>query len=306
MALKEIKNKIRSVNKTRKVTKAMEAVSAVKMRKSQERALAGRPYAKAALTILRNLSGSLDAVNHPLVIPRETENKIAMVVITSDKGLAGALNSSVLKEAHKVMKEHSYSKDQMKIITIGKKGYEHFSNRGFDMFANYPSPDENGTLDSVQGLANEIVSAYLDGTYDKCWVVYTNFKSTFEQEAVGRRMLPVALDAVEEVIQGITPEKGMHADVRNGNGNGEKVYTLEPNAEAILSTLIPSLISIEIYHGLLESAASEYSARRLAMKNASAKASEISRDLNLKFNKARQAIITREVSEIVGGMEVSS
>lgn len=304
MALKDIKNKIRSVNKTRKVTKAMEAVSAVKMRKSQERALAGRPYARAALTILKHVSGSLDAVNHPLVNKRDVKN-VCLIVVTSDKGLAGALNSALLKETHKLIAEKGWDKANLKLVTIGKKGYEHFSNRDFDIYANYPAPSDADDLDTIEGTVKEIVGGYLDETFDECHILYTNFKSTFEANPVARKLLPSSFDAIEETIKGITPEKGKFAE-EVAPEKEVATYTVEPNPESVFSILIPKLVQIEIYHGLLEASASEHSSRMVAMKNASDKAGEISRDLNLKYNKARQAIITREVSEIVGGMETSS
>lgn len=305
MALKEIKNKIRSVNKTRKVTKAMEAVSAVKMRKSQERALAGRPYARAALTILKRVSGSFDAQSNLLVAPRPFVKNVGVIVITSDKGLAGSLNSSVLKQVHKNLADHNIDKENVSIIAIGKKGYEHFNNRDFPIRANFPSPEETATLDDINDMVNEITGGFLDNEYDECYLCYSNFKSTFEIEAVWRKLLPVEFHAVEETVQGITPEKGKFSE-QEQEDKAPDTYTIEPDPETVFAMLIPRLIAIELYHGLVEAAASEHSSRMVAMKNATDKAGEMSQSLTLKFNKARQAIITREVSEIVGGMEVSS
>lgn len=300
--LKQIKNKIRSVNKTRKVTKAMEAVSAVKMRKAQERALMGRPYARAALTILKRASGSIEASGHPLVARRERKQNLGLVVITSDKGLAGSLNSAVIKEAHRVIAEKGYAREHVHICAIGRKGHDHFAARGFPLFAHYPALDD-GAPDEAGRIARELIGGFLEEVFDECFVIYTNFHSTFEQEAVARRLLRVSFPAVEETIQGIVPEKGRYAELAAQAGDSPETYTIEPDAETVLNELIPHLVSIELHHALLEAAASEHSARMVAMKNASDKAGDMSRDLNLAYNKERQAVITREVSEIVSGIE---
>lgn len=303
--LKAIKSKIHSVNKTRKVTKAMEAVSAVKMRKSQERALAGRPYARTALTILKRVAGSLDAIQSDLAQERPEVKKVCLVVVSSDKGLCGALNSSVFKQAHALIKEKGWNKEQLAIYAIGKKGQEHFKVREFSEYAFYPSPEESAGLDDIEEITEEVVAGYLDEQYDEVYMIYTNFESTFEQRAVTRKVLPVQFDALETMVAGIVPDKGKFSDVQDKEAKTD-VYTIEPDAETVFTTLIPRLVAIELYHGLIEASASEHSARMVAMKNATDKAGEVSKELNLKFNKARQAAITQEVSEIVGGMQVSS
>ncbi len=305
MSLKAIKEKIRSVNKTRKVTKAMEAVSAVKMRKSQERALLGRPYARTALEILKRVAGSREAVRHVLSEDRTTTGKHLIVVVSSDKGLCGALNASVFKATHALTREHGWKKEDVFIYAIGKKAQEHFAARDFSLYAFHSSPEETATLEDVDEITEEIVGGFLNEQYDRVHMVYTNFKSTFEQEPVARRILPVSFAALTETVDGIVPDKGKFADQVEAPKH-VSTYTIEPSEEAVLSTLIPRLVAIEIYHGLIEGSASEHSARMVAMKNASDKAGEVSRDLNLKYNKARQAAITQEVSEIVGGMQVSS
>mgnify|MGYP001025338317 CR=1 FL=1 len=306
MSLKAIKSKIQTINKTRKVTKAMEAVSAVKMRKSQERALSGRPYARTALQILTKVAGSRDALQNMLAQERNATGKVLVVVISSDKGLCGALNASVFKATHQLLKDNSWNTDNTLIYAVGKKALEHFTARSFSLYANHTSPEETAALEDVQEIADEIIGGFIEAKYDRVQIIYTNFKSTFEQEPVVRRLLPLSFAALEETVQGIVPDKGKFADQENQLDLAVSNYTIEPNADSVLATLLPRLVAVEIYHALIEASASEHSARMVAMKNATDKAGEVSRELNLKFNKARQAAITQEVSEIVGGMQVSS
>ena len=301
MSLKLIKNKIRSVDKTHTVTKAMEAVSAVKMRKSQERALEGRTYARSALTILKRVSGSFDASHHPLAEMKDS-GKTLVVVVTSDKGLAGSLNNAVLKRTVRLIEESGFQKDTLGFLCLGKKGYEFFTKRGHTILLNQANiSDEVSSLDMKEVTA-EIVRLFTKEEYDECYILYTNFKSTFEQEAVVRKILPLSVEAIAETVEGIIPEKGKFKEEKEEEVNIRE-YTVEPNAEEVIDELLPFLLNIEVYHALLEAKASEHSARMVAMKSASDKAEEMSKDLNLEFNKARQALITREVSEIIGGME---
>lgn len=302
MSLKTIKNKIRSINKTHKVTKAMEAVSAVKMRKSQERALVGRPYAKSAFTILHRVSGSFDVRNHPLALPRE-EKAICILAVTSDKGLAGNLNNAVLKNIEKIIAKRNYKKDQVHILSVGKKATDYFTKRGYEILDSYENISDSVKSHDMREITNRLINAYVKEKFDKVYIAYTNFVSTFEQEAVVRRLLPLSIPAFYETVESIAPKSGLYA---KDNGNGERniyEYTVEPSTEEVLDELLPFLINIEVYHALLESKASEHSARMVAMKNASDKAEEMSGELNLEFNKERQTLITREVSEIIGGME---
>jgi F-type H+-transporting ATPase subunit gamma len=302
MSLKDIKVKIKSVDRTRKVTKAMEAVSAVKMRKSQGRAITGRPYASAALSILERMSVSLAEVKHPLTESRTLKN-VAVVVVTSDKGLCGALNSSVLKQASALLESLNLPKDSISIYAFGKKGVEFFERRGYSVVGKFENVSDDVPLSELATVSNDIAKAFSDKRYDRVYTVYTRFKSTFEQEAVSRIALPLSIAALSEAVDGITPQKGKFADVKKDRMPAPSYYTVEPSPEAVLDTLIPRLVGVLFYHALLENKASEHSARMVAMKNASDKSRDLSKLLTRKFNKARQAMITREVSEIVGGIE---
>lgn len=282
----------------------MEAVSAVKMRKSQETALAGRPYARAALSILSRVSSSKEAMSHPLVAPHERVAKVAIVVVGTDKGLCGSLNASIFKRTHQLIREKKWAKDSVSIIAVGRKAQEHFTARNFNLSAMYHAPDVSANIADVESIAKRLADDFIAYTFDEVYVIYTNFRSTFEQDAYVRQMLPLTFASLREAVEGITPDKGKYADTPTEPRETVRTYTVEPSPESVFDSLIPTLVAVELYHAFLESAASEHSARMVAMKNATDKAGEVARSLNLKFNKARQAIITREVSEIVGGMEV--
>lgn len=303
MSLKAVKTKIKSIDKTRQVTKAMEAVSAVKMRKSQMLALSTRPYALSAFKILRSISGSVDAINHPLTTARPVK-KTCVIIVSADKGLAGSYGSSLLKQTYKFMAEKNLTEENTALICIGKKAYVHFEKRGWSIIDHHEHWSDRIDFADVRPLAEEVKELFLSKQYDEVFIIYTNFVSTLKQLVYARQLLPVSFDKVEDVIRGITPERGKFSEIgKDLDGSPVREYSFEPSPSVILNELIPILFNIQIYHSVLEANASEHSARMLAMKNASDSAGDISRGLKLRFNKVRQSAITREVSEIVGGME---
>jgi F-type H+-transporting ATPase subunit gamma len=304
MALKDIKAKIQATKRMNTVTRAMEAVSAVKMRKTQESAFAGRAYARAALSILARLSGSRDVLRHPLTQTREVK-KTAIVVITSDKGLAGGLNSGVIKAALRAAHPSDTGAprpvDSVTIFAYGKKGEEFFSRRGYTIAKAYENKRDDVPLSIMQELSAELSAGFLEGKYDEVVAVYTNFRSTFEQVPTVRKLLPLTVESVAELVQDIQPAKGKwssSAVLASPNS-----YEVEPSVDEVLTLLIPRLVAVSLYYMLLEAKASEHSARMVAMKNASDKSKEVTKALTRQFNKVRQAAITREVSEIVSGRE---
>ena len=297
MALKDIKAKIGATKRMNTVTRAMEAVSAVKMRKTQGQAFAGRPYARAALAILARLSGSGDMLRHPLAKVREVK-KLGLVVMTSDKGLAGALNSGVIKRATEAVA--SYKPEEVTVFAYGKKGEEYFARRGYTVAKAFENKRDDVPISIMEELSRELSEGFLAGSYDEVFVVYSNFKSTFEQLPTGRTLLPLSIERVAELVADIRPVKGKWADEVAIDAPAS--YEVE-STEDILGLLIPRLVAVSLYHLLLESKASEHSARMVAMKSASDKSKEVVRDLTRLYNKIRQAAITREVSEIVGGRE---
>lgn len=299
MALKQIKNKIKSTQRTSKVTKAMEAVSAVKMRKSQEKALKGRAYAEAALRILENISGSQGVRDHSFFTSDKGE-KSCLIVVTSDKGLAGSLNSAVLKEATLIVKGED--KRNIEIIAFGKKAYEHFLRREFTIPKHYINVSDDIEIDDMEEVVTLVTKKFSEGTYRKVHVVYQNFISTFEQKAVVHQLLPISTAEIKSMIQDILPRHGKYSEDKI-SVKTVPTYTVEQSSESLLDSILSKLVEIMLYHSLLESKASEHSARMVAMKNATDKAKEVIKMLTILFNKERQSVITAEVSEITGGIE---
>ncbi len=301
--LKEIKNKINSVNKTRKVTRAMEAVSAVKMRKSQEHTLSARAYARSAVRILAQVSSVVEFGKHPLVAKQAT-GPTAVVLVTSDKGLAGSLNSAVLKLAEQFVANKDENKGGIKWICIGKRGLDWVERRGYEVVHSISNISDDVTEEEMREVTNLITALKEGGEVRKVNIIYTNFKSTFEQEAVMRRVLPLSYGALNDIVQGILPSKGKWADAEDSKGNKQIAdYKMEPDRESLLVEVLPRLVNILVFHTLLENKASEHSARMVAMKNATDKAGEVGMLLKRKFNKARQATITAEIGEITSGLE---
>ena len=304
MSLKSVKSKIRSIDKSRQVTKAMESVSAVKMRRAQQRALQVRPFARHALQILRNVTTSGDASAHPLLSPRPVV-KTCIVIIGGDKGLAGSFGASLLRTTHTFITEHGLTRDNVALITVGRRVTEHFLQQQYNVLAMYEKWGDKPSYATITPLAHSIELLFKSGAYDEVHIIFTNFVSTLSQKVLVRQLLPISFSAVEDAITSIAPESGkfseMNRDIKDDRTS--EFMTYEPSREAVLTELIPLLFQIQIFHALLESNASEHSARMIAMKNASDNASDIVKRLKQKFNKVRQAAITREVSEIVGGME---
>lgn len=301
-SLKNIKIKIRAVDKTRQVTKAMETVSASKMRKSQHKALAGRAYARAAGEILARVSASGELANHPLArrYGEGSVRRALYIIITSDKGLAGALNSAVLKEAYADVSRLGLSPGEVSLIAVGRKANEFFRRRGFNVESFHPNTD-NISSAMVEKIVGAAAERFSNRAVDMVKIAYQNFISTFEQRPTVRTIFPLSLQELQKVVGDIVPARGALAYVQEIVS--PPTYTIEPGEQEVLDAIVPKLAGVFVYHALLESQASEHSARMVAMKSASDKAEEMTKELTLDFNKARQAMITREVSEIIGGME---
>jgi F-type H+-transporting ATPase subunit gamma len=296
-SLKNIKLKILSYKKTGTVTHAMEAVSAVKMRKSQERALGGRAYAAAALSVLERLSGTADVARHPLM--QERPGMTAIIVITSDKGLAGSLNSNVIRSVEREIRERGLKKNEVNIYAYGKRGGEYFRSRGYETSIVINVSDAIPEAD-VLTLTRDILSKT---EYTSVFVAYQNFVSTFEQHPTVRQIIPIKPETIRMIVGGIRPARGRYAPQQEETTARPAAYTIEPDADSVLAVLLPRLLNIAVFHALLESKASEHSARMVAMKSATDKAKEKAKDFTRIFNKVRQAAITREVSEITSGIE---
>jgi F-type H+-transporting ATPase subunit gamma len=298
--LKAIKSKIISYKKTGTVTHAMEAVSAVKMRKAQERALSGRSYAAAALTVLERISSTADMSRHALM--SERKGKTAFIVVTSDKGLAGSLNSAVIRKVESEIVARKLNKEDIVMACIGRRGGDHFHNRGYDVRLRELNKRDDVTETEMRTVTDLILSWHQTGEIGTAIIAYQNFVSTFEQEPMVRQIVPITAELMRETVKGIRPARGKYAPTGE-LAAAPASYEIEPDADAALAVLLPKLLNIAVYHGLLESKASEHSARMVSMKSATDKAKEMAHNLTRLFNKVRQAAITREVSEITSGME---
>ncbi len=281
----------------------MEVVSATKMRRSQEFAIRARPYAIASLDLLINL---LDRTSDlpDLLRPREVKNSL-MLVVASDKGLAGAFNSNIIKKTENLIAQKQQKGINVSIASVGKKTRDYAERRGvilaksFWGFGDYTMPHE--TLP----VADYCIKGFLDGSFDEVTAVYTHFRTTLQQEAVVKKILPATKESLEEAIKSILPEHGRFS-AASGSAPHERFnyeYIFEPSAKEILDALIPQLIRIHVHHLLLESNASEHSSRMVAMKNASDNAKDLISNLTIAYNKARQSSITQELTEITSGRE---
>ncbi len=296
---KDIKMKIRATERIHKVTRAMEAVSAVKMRKTQASEVAGRPYVSAALSILARLTGTTELSHHPLMHSREVK-KLAMVLITSDKGLAGSINSGVIKMAVNAIKECG-SDCSVDLYIFGKKGQEYFARRNYTIKEFFENSYDEAPLSVVKKLSEDFIETFTNDVYDEVLIAYNHFESTIRHVPMVHRLLPLSLDAVERLVVDITPDVDKWREL--SVTSTPIAYEMESSYTDVFASLAPRLLSVSLYHLLLESKAVEHSSRMIAMKNASDKSKDIIHALTSKYNKARQAAITREVSEIVGGRE---
>src|SRR3989344_6151323 len=301
-SLKNIKLKIVSYKKTATVTRAMEAVSAVKMRKSQERALSGRAYAASALSILERLSGVAEAGTHPLMKER-VSGKTCIVVVTSDKGLAGSLNSAVVRATEKEIARRGLTVTDVVMAAIGRRGGDYFASRGYTIRVRQENVSDGISLEDMRTLTDQVLMWHAEGEIASCIVIYTNFISTFEQEPTVRQVVPITPSMMRVLVSGIRPAKGRYAPNTGEQEARPAVYTIEPDAGSVLAELVPKLVNVAMLHTLLESKASEHSARMVAMKSATDKARDVAQELTRVFNKSRQSAITREVSEITSGIE---
>ena len=294
-----IKRQIQSIQSTSQITKAMEMVAASKMKKSQEAALMARPYAEAALSLLENVGESVEPQKHILLENREKKN-VCLFVVTSDKGLCGGLNSGILKKALEVIKDNESKDRKVSIVTIGKKAENYFRRTKNDVVAVFNGIGDSVELRETLPISKLLIDDFRNRKFDKVMTVYTNFISTLKQETRVKTILPITRKSLEETIEEI--EDMDKKDNRVGNENNGVEYKFEPSPSDVLCKLLPNLIEIQTYHIILESNASEHSARMVAMKNATDNARDMLEDLNLLYNYIRQQKITQEMSEITAGV----
>jgi len=302
-----LKRRIKSIRNIGQITKAMELVAATKMRRSQELALASRPYAYTARELLGILS-SLTDVPLPEILKSRPVEKRAFLLMTSDKGLAGSFNSAVVRRFENFLKSEKLDlrDPRYSSIAIGQKAKSYLERRGANVIQSYVRVGDYMRPEEAEPITDFIVDGYERHLFDEVTAFFTTFVTALRQDAVVREFLPVTYESIKESLEDTIPRAGKYSDYAKSESffeTAEREYVIEPSPAEVLHKLAPQLLKTRIYHMILEANASEHSARRVAMKNASENAGELSGNLNVEYNKSRQAGITRELTEITAGAE---
>jgi F-type H+-transporting ATPase subunit gamma len=278
-ALIDIRRRIRSVKSTQQITKAMKMVSAAKLRRAQEAMFAARPYARKMLEVLGDLAARAHSEAHPLLQERP-DQRIVLLVITSDKGLCGGFNANIIRTATKFLNERA-DKD-LSLGLFGRKGRDYFKRRNYKVRAEQVGIFQALRYSHAQRLASGIIETFVQGEFDQVYLVYNEFKSVIQQRVVVDHLLPVQRHEIKP-------------------GAPELDYLYEPSARAIFEGILPKYVETQVWHAMLESVAAEHAARMTAMDAATSNASDVIQSLTLYMNKVRQAAITREIIEVVSG-----
>lgn len=294
---KEIKRRIKSVKNTKKITKAMELVAASKMKRAVSKTLASRLYANYSWDLLTSLSGRLEEITHPFFV-EPAEGKTLIVLITSNRGLCGAYNSQVIK---KTLASIRTLGSDIELVTVGKKGDTAMRRVGQEIALSFTEMPDIVTLRDVVPLSQFVTNEYKSGKYRNIYVAYTDFVSALTQKPHVKKLLPISKEELKDTIESIGEDRES-ASAESSGVTREISYVFEGDTNVLIESLAEKLVRMQIYQMILESAASEQSSRMIAMKNASDAAGEMIDDLTLAFNKARQASITQEISEISAGM----
>ncbi len=282
--IRQLKRRIKSVQSTQKITRAMEMIAASRIVKAQGRVRAARPYAEQIHDVIKGLAVSNEVRQHPLLQQRRIE-RVAVIVNTSDRGLAGAYNANVLKVAERSIREERAKGREVDLYVVGRKGAGYFAYRGERAERVWEGISDTPTVEASIGIAETVMDRFAAGELDRVWLVYTDFKTSLTQTPVRMELLPVK------------PEEF---------GGGQEVapeFIFEPSQEQLLELLIPRYVEAKVFHSLLEASASEHAARQRAMKSATDNAKEVAGNLSRIMNAARQEQITTEIMEIVGGAE---
>ena len=327
---RQLKSKLASVGNIKQITRAMQMVSATKMRKSQEVALRARPFAKEALLLLQGLVRHQEVLQQESIYFKEPkEGKTCLIVATSDKGLCGSFNSQVLRLAVRwLVDKNNVDPDSDKppqaadavppksggrntigvdIVAVGRKSRDFFKNRGITPVAEFLQFSDIVSLYDVAPLSKWVLEAFEEGKYEKVVIVSTQFFSALVQKPSIKQLLPLNMEELKDAVKNIVPKTGKYADWNSEEkGTEELSHILEPSLEAILQSLVRNLVQVQILHYIFESNASEHSARMIAMKNATENAASLEDELKLALNKARQAAITQELTEISTAKEALS
>ena len=281
---RELKGRIKSVENTRKITRTMEMVATSKMKRAQDRVVAARPYALALADVISSLYSPELAERFPLLRQPAEPRRVALIVLTSNRGLAGGFNANLIKAARVQIAEIEKAGTKVEVHVIGKKGIGYFKYVGRELASQRIDVTDRPTAENASEIVDALMAEYIAGELDGVYVTYAKFMSALSTPPTTERILPV------------TPPKA-----KEGEGGGQRDYLLFPSAEAILTELLPSYVRNAVYRALVETVAGEQSARRTAMKNATDNAGDILNVLRRTYNRARQAQITQEIAEIVGG-----
>ena len=288
-SLQDLRRKIASVKNTQKITKAMKMVAAAKLKRAQDRILSARPYAHKLRGVVANLGEHASRTSHPLLHKRDG-NKTELVVVTSDRGLCGAFNANILRQAVEVLSECQNSGEQVTVSLVGRKSIDFFRRRSWSIRQEWPGVFDRLSYEHALDIGRDIVQQYNEGAFDQLYVVYNEFKSVMQQRVIVEKFFPI--EALEE--EGTSPESSV----------GPKgSYLYEPDEDELLATLLPKHFEVQAFRVLLESAAAEQAARMTAMDGATRNAGELIKKVTLFYNKTRQAAITKELMDIVGGAE---
>ena len=279
---KEIRTKITSIKNTQKITRAMEMVAASKMRKTQNKMQATRPYSIKIGQIIKHLAHANPEYIHPYLIEREIK-RVGVIVVSSDRGLCGGLNANLFRKAIIKLKQWDKDNIEVDICSIGSKGFGFFNNIGANITGQVAKLGDTPHQEDIFGIIKLMLDAYTEGKIDQLYVMHNKFVNTMTQQPCVERLIPVEEEEIEELKK------------------GQWDYLYEPNAQEVLDTLMTRYIESIVYQGLVENNACEQAARMVAMKSASDNAGKLIDELQLVYNKARQAAITQEISEIVGG-----
>jgi F-type H+-transporting ATPase subunit gamma len=290
-SLRDIRKRVRSFKSTQQITKAMKMVSAAKLRRAQEALLATRPYSMSLEGVLRDVASRHGDVAHPLLVPRAQPKRVEVLVLSSDRGLAGAFNSNVVRRVSRFLYEKGPGYESVQLATVGRKGFEFFRRRGVTIRKDYAGLLAKVNYAVAAQLASEVGEEFLSGRVDEVYICFNTFISAIAQRVEFLRILPL-----EDLTRDSTPppEVGPRSLVD---------FEYEPSAEQVLEQLLPHVWSLRIWRGLLESVASEHAARMAAMDSATNNADDAIDRLSLLYNRTRQAAITKELMEIVSGAE---
>ncbi len=291
-SLRDIKRRISGVKNISQVTRAMQMIAAAKMRRAQEQVRASRPYAEKAWEVLVHLSQQPDAKGqlHPLLSARPI-NKACVVLITSDRGLAGGYNSNIIRTTAKFI--NNYDKP-ISLVTVGRKGRGFFARSKYPIIAEFDGLPDRPTLLDILPIARIVINDFLSFEYDEVYLAYTDFINTVVQKPVVKRLLPLLPEKMDE--QAVAEHVGQYVGSRHP-------YIYEPGPVELLDVILPRFTELQVYQAVLESLASEHSARMVAMRSATDNANELVADLTLTYNRVRQEAITKEMMDIVGGVE---